>query len=747
MKNPSHKAIIVYLTTFPPRECGIATFTADLTTHFDKMYGGKEDTKIIAMNIDASQARHYPSKVIAEVEQDDPNDYEKAAELINQMSDVALVAVEHEYGIYGKGFGKNLLVFLSKVMKPVSVTCHTVLPNPPEEMKRVMSHILARADVVIVMTETSKRILGDIYGADLGKVKVIPHGIHPASYTDGHAAKRKLGLTGKRVISTFGFLSRGKGIEYGIEAMPQIVKRFPNTLYLVIGETHPVVRQKEGESYRKSLIAEAKKLGVEEHVRFYNEYLKTEDLLTFLEATDVYLSLSQNTDQAVSGTLSYALGAGRPIVATPFSQAKEIITPEVGVLVTIGASKPIAREVLELLGDERRRVALGKNAYFRTRIMTWPNVALSYMREFTGIAPALGKKERVLPKLTISHLKHLTDDFGVFQFAILNNSDPKWGYTLDDNARALAAMAWCANQKKDRQTSAKLARIYLRFIERAIREQGGFHNYFTSDHKPHDELNQSENLEDTFARALWALAEAARGRLPWLLRRRASSLFKKQLDHLGASSSPRAAGFIIKACASWLTHTEDSRARGLVEKQADFLVDIFERTEHSSWQWFEDILAYSNGVMPEALLIAYELTKNEKYLKVAKASLNFLIAQSFDGGVLSPVGHAGWYRRGDKKHLYDQQPEEVSALVLALRSMARITGDVFYTERMIEAFNWFVGNNVLHQMVYSETTGGCYDGISEKEVNLNQGAESTVSYLLARLSMEGKVSLRSDLGT
>ncbi|MES2060173.1 MAG: glycosyltransferase family 4 protein, partial [Patescibacteria group bacterium] len=553
----SEKAIIAYLTTFPPRECGIATFTRDLTEHFDKMYSGREATVILAMKTDEHQRLSYSAKVIKEVLQNKVEDYEDAAEMLNAMPDVALVAIEHEYGIYGEGYGKNLLCFLETIKKPVSVTCHTVLPNPPEEMKSVMKQIIDRANIVIVMTHASKNILREVYGAPEDKVKVIPHGIHPAPYTDGRLAKKNLGFANKKIISTFGFLSRGKGIEYGIKAMPEIVKKFPDCLYLVIGETHPVVKKKDGEEYRESLGRLAKDLGVEKNVIFFDKFLETAELLQFLEATDIYLSLSQNTDQAVSGTLSYALGAGRPVIATPFSQAKEIITPDVGALVEVGESDGIAREVSNLFADEPRRIALGKNAYFHTRIMTWPNVALSYMREFAMLAPVLAKRERVLPALKLTHLSHLTDDFGAFQFAILDKPDPAWGYTLDDNARALAAMAWCANQGRDKKISARLAPVYLSFIKKSLSPSGKFHNYFTGGRVPHDVRNESENLEDARARTLWALAEAAKSNLSWLSRRKAKILFKKNFKFLAGVSSPRASAFVIKACYTWIQNRND----------------------------------------------------------------------------------------------------------------------------------------------------------------------------------------------
>lgn len=737
MKISGHKATIVYITTFPPRECGIATFTSDLIDNFDKLYAKQEETKVIAVTTDSSHHIDYPEKVIAKIRQDNKEDYLNAANMLNDMKEVELVAVEHEYGIYGDNYGSNILYFLENINKPVTVTFHTVLPDPSVEMKDVTQKIIEYSDKVIVMTDSSKKILEEVYGAPQEKVRMIPHGIHPIPFSDGEDAKEQLDLTDKKVLSTFGFLSRGKGIEFGIKAISKVVKDFPDIMYLIVGETHPVVKQREGESYRKELQDLVKKLKLEKHIKFYDQYLQVADLLKFLEATDIYLSLSQNPFQAVSGTFSYALGAGRPVISTEFAQAKEVITSEVGALVEIGSEEGVAREIRRLLNDKGLIISMSKNAYFRTRIMTWPNVALSYMREFASIAPELAMKEKVVPPLKIAHLMHLTDNFGIFQFAILDKPDPLWGYTLDDNARALVVMAWCANLNKEKKIARKLSRQYLRFISRcASKGKKGFVNYFDSRRIPHNERNSEENLEDANARALWALAEVFASKLNFALRFYAKLLFKKHLNHFKDVKSPRAVAFIIKSCAVYLKKTEDESIRQVLRSYADFLVDLWSDVSNDAWQWFEESLTYANGTLPEAMLIAYEVFMDDKYKNIGKSALDFLILNSFEGSVLVPVGQSGWLKRGGKKHLYDQQPEEVSALVLALSVASRIFKDSDYEEKMENAFNWFLGNNTLNQMVYSQMTGGSYDGIREKEVNLNQGAESTVSYLLARLSME-----------
>lgn len=725
------------MTTYPPRECGIATFTADLIQNFDQLFVPREETKVVAMNTDALQTYNYSKKVILQISENKSSDYLAAARKLNEMSEVKLISVQHEFGIFGADYGKNLLVFLNEIKKPVAVTLHTVLPKPNDEIKEVMRKIINRADRLIVMTNTSKELLETVYGAPTGKIAIVYHGIHPLPFTDGKAAKLALGFLNKKVLSTFGLLNRGKGIENAISALPKIIEAYPDTVYLVIGVTHPVVLRQEGEAYRNQLIAHVYQLGVQDHVIFYNEYLETDELLKFLQATDVYLSLSQNTDQAVSGTLTYALGTGRPVISTPFMQAKELITPEVGVLVDFKDSESIARETIALLGDKDRLASMSKAAYFRTRGMTWPNVALSYMREFTEMSPELAKKEKNLPAIKLGHLSRLTDDFGIYQFAILDEPDPKWGYTLDDNARALVAICWYY-QLHAGVTAERLANTYLSFLERAAKSQGGFENYFTADRQVDHPRNLDENLEDSAARALWALAVTATSKLPDDLKRRAITLFGEQYDKYDKVGSPRAVAFHIKALAVWLSVEANEKIVALLVRYADFLLDRFNDNSTNDWQWFEQSLTYSNAVLPEALLLAFKVTGNQSYFATGKAALDFLVSQSFHGEICVPVGQSGWYKRGEKKEIYDQQPEEVSTLVQALRTMYDLNGGTFYLQKMTQAFNWFLGNNLLNQVVYSQATGGCYDGIGERQINLNQGAESTISYLSARLAVDFK---------
>ncbi len=754
-KNHEHMWV-VFMGTYPPRACGIATFTADLVRYFDQQFVPEEETKIIAMNSEecigpkGTSRPAYPEKVLWQISQNDSDEYVRVARELNGLSHVKVVCIQHEFGIFGDNDGERILLFLQEIKKPVVVTLHTVLPNPSERIRKIMAGIIERAERLIVMTDTSRRLLESVYSASHEKIKVIPHGIHPRPYADSDMYKPKFseyGFEGKRVISTFGLLGRGKGIEYGIAAMPEIVKKFPDALYAIIGTTHPVVLAREGPAYINQLREQVASLGMQDHVVFVDRYIETNELLDFLQATDVYLSLSQNPDQAVSGTFTYALGMGCPVVSTPFAQAREVLTSELGVLAEFGNGESVARAVMTLFEDPMRLDWMSRTAYFRTRSMTWANVALSYMREFKRLSDDLARKAKSIPALKLNHMRNMTDDFGIFQFAILDTPDPASGYTIDDNARAMVVACWLAKQNaapydsKQKKTELfDLISVYLDFLKQSMREDGGFNNYFDVHRKADMQKNYAENLEDANARAVWSLAELAAACTPnaeaAFLVESAKIMFKRQQDRESSIRSPRAIAFHIKALSRWLSiEPHDDGARNRIIELAEILADLYRRSQHESWNWFEESLTYSNGLLPEAMLFAYRTTGNEGYKDIGMESLRFLVEHSFEGEMCVPIGQKGWFKLGGSKPLYDQQPEEVSALVLALQTAYEISGDQEYMRKKEQAFDWFLGNNIIGQVVYSDMSGGCYDGLGEGYINLNQGAESTTAYLLARAVM------------
>lgn len=748
-KKRPEKALIAYVGTFPPRECGIATFTEDLVNALDELLLPTVGSKIFAMNASSVARYNYPKKVLFQISQDSEQEYAEAAAKINRLKSIAAVSIQHEFGIYGGEYGANLLKFLATVTKPIVVTMHTVLPSPDERMRSVVRSIGEHSQVIVTMTFQSKKILIEEYGLPEDSVVVIPHGIHHRPYVRSKHIKSVLGFSGRTVLSTFGLINKGKGIEYVIEALPEVVKKFPEVLYIIFGMTHPVVLRQEGETYRNFLIQRVFELGLTKHVRFYNQYFSLDKLLQFLEATDVYLSTSLNPAQAVSGTLSYALGAGRPVISTSFAQAKEDVTGDVGTLVEFQSREAYTHAIIDMLGDEERRIQLGKNAYFKTRRMTWSNVAIEYLRLFSRFSPALAKvsEQKGLPRIKLDHLERMTDGFGMVQFAKLAEPDLSSGYTLDDNARALIFVSeyleLLSRRKQagagssQKKVLAELADIYLGFFEQMECPDGYFDNYATGARTKDEQFNLKDDLDDTNGRAVYALAVAAcSGSMPKHAREKARQILERSLKQSISLSHLRALSFYVKGlarlCAAEMNF-DGIDIRKLLENYCDRLVELYRQNSSEKWQWFEPQLTYSNATLPEALLLGYKATGCQEYFEVGRKTLDFLVQETFSEKIYIPVGQAGWYSKGGEKHIFDQQPEDVAAMVVALKTAYGMTRDRQYRTRMRQSFNWFLGDNVLYQVVYDQITGGCYDGVREQYINLNQGAESTVSYLLARL--------------
>jgi len=734
--NQQKKSWIVCLATFPPRQCGIATFTADLTNAIDQIFGPLIKTKIIAMNLTEVSHFPYPNKVIFQISQSREEDYVNVANRLNQLKEVKLVNIQHEFGIFGGEYGAHLLLFLAKLQKPVVVTFHTVIPAPDEKLRNVVQAIMKYSKGIIVMTHSSKEILKKDYGLDPDQVQVIPHGIHHVPYRTSERAKSILGFSGKLILSTFGFLSPSKGVEYVIEALPKVVKKFPNVRFLIAGITHPIVVEQEGEKYRNSLIKRVYELGLSDCVYFYNTYFNLNNLFRFLEATDVYLSTCLNPNQAVSGTLSYALGSGRPVISTAFTQAQEDITDEVGILIDFKNPPAFTTAIIKLLGNDQLRLQMDKNAYFRTRHMTWENVALSYLKYFSQFVPELTMRQKKLPPIKLAHLVKLTDIFGIIQFAKLIEPDLSSGYTLDDNARALI-VATLYYKKFMTSSSLKLVSRYLNFLYQVVKPDGYFDNYVNSNRAIDKQRNIRENSEDPSARALYALGLVSTTKqIPKRIRDQAHSLFEKCFQKNIAFSSPRAIAFYIKALNCLLSKWKEPNTLVVLRYYCEQLMTLYKKSHSPDWEWFEHYLTYSNAILPEALILGYKITGERRYLEVSEKTLNFLIKHTFKDGMYIPIGQSGWFLKGMARQYFDQQPEDVAATVEVLNTMFQVTNKKHYKELANVAFNWFLGDNILEQVVYDRTTGGCYDGVGEKFINLNQGAESTISYLFARLSFE-----------
>lgn len=715
--------------TYPPRECGIATFNQDLLRSSRQFLGPHISCRVAAMNLSPLDHYIYPSEVAWEINQDNKREYANFAKKINDNALVAGVILQHEYGICGGEEGENILSFIENCRKPILVTLHAVLPNPSPKMQDVTGKIINRANIIVVLTQNSRRILKNIYPSSEGKVYVIPHGIHPTEFSASGNAKKKLKLKNSTVLSTFGLLGREKGIEYVIRALPQVIKKYPSIRYLIIGETHPDVRRKEGEAYRLELGRLVTDLGLDKHVKFYDQYLDLVDLIEFLKATDIYISSSINPNQAVSGTLSYALGTGRAVISTRFAQALEIVTPNIGRLVPIKDPFSYTGALLDLLSDKGSLKKMHRQAYDTTRSMLWNNVAKEYSDLLAQV---------VLPPINLRHLKEMTDDFGIFQFAVLETPDKSAGYTLDDNARALIVCNKLTRHQHKPKGLYLLISTYLDFIETCQQPDGTFVNYIGYLDKKPTPQNSQEDLSDAYARALWALAEVMKNTLlPTNTRNKAQKIFLRALPHASGLTHLRSKAFIVKSLVTALTTLPEYNQDllKLIEQIAASLTLALKNNSGESWQWFETHLGYNNALLSESLLLAGELLKNEEYIHKGLSSLQFLTDKTFSTNMYLPIGHSHWYKQNGERSYFDQQPEDPASMILALTTAYKVTGIQSYKNLANKCFSWFLGNNSLHQSLYDYETGSCYDGLHPDRINLNQGAESLTSYLLSRLAI------------
>ncbi|MEA3398468.1 MAG: glycosyltransferase, partial [Patescibacteria group bacterium] len=639
VKSPS----ILYLASFPPRECGIATFTMRLVNAIDKECNSEINSKICAINSNGTSMYNYPRKVIMQINETEMEDYVNRAYEINKKPDIKLINIQHEYGLFGGEQGEYLIPFLELLKKPFVITMHTVLPRPDEKMRKVGRIISEKASGIVVMNKTAKKLLANIYNIKNNKIHVIPHGVFHVPFPSKSRAKRKLGLSGRLVLSTFGMMSCDKGIEYAIEALPEIVSQHPNILYLIIGATHPQILKLEGERYRNKLKKIITKHKLQDNVKFYNRYLYEKEIPDFLKATDIYLYPILSREQASSGSLSDAMSCGCPAIATNNQYAKSVINKERGFLVKFRDSMGIKKALLELIQDKKMRKEMTRNTYFYTRHMTWQNVALSYFNLFNECAHIVPRRKDKLPKIKLDYIKILTDDFGIIQFANHTRPDKHSGYCLDDNARALLGCA-LFYEKNGEENILKLIKLYLNFIKFTQKKNGKFYN-FVSYQKTFIDHSESE---DTFGRAIWALGYIIGSeQLPENIKKQAKTIFNKSRKWLNELESLRAISFAILGLyhIAKLNISKDAgekrneknlkNAQNDIKKLADKLAKKFnqqnpQNPDGSKWLWFEDCLTYSNYKLCEALFRAYQITKNKEYLKIAETSIKFLDSITFE---------------------------------------------------------------------------------------------------------------------
>lgn len=736
---------VAFIGNYLPRQCGIATFTTDLCESFATQF---TDTNCIALPVnDIESGYAYPPRVRFELEEKNIDSYRSAADFLN-INNVDLVCLQHEYGIFGGRAGSHILGLLRELRMPIVTTLHTVLREPDPDQRWVMEEIAALSDRLVVMSNRASEFMQEIYRVPAEKIDIIPHGIPDVPFVDPAFYKDHFGVEDQIVLLTFGLLSANKGIENVISALPAVLHRHPNVVYIVLGATHPHVRQHEGETYRLSLQRLAHEKGVEDRVLFYNRFVSLDELIKFIGAADIYITPYLSPAQISSGTLSYALGMGKAVISTPYWYAEEMLADGRGVLVPFRDPAALAESINQLLDNEAQRHAMRKRAYLFGRRMIWPEVARQYMETFERAREQrsqisrylftfrpLKKRPDELPLIKLDHLHRLTDSTGILQHAIFTIPNYAEGYTTDDNARAL--MVSVLLEELGNGVAFDLASRYLAFLWYAFNpENGRFRNYM--DYQRH--WLEERGSDDCHGRALWALGTVLGRSASLPLQGTATRLFEHALPAILETTSPRAWSFALIGIHEYLRRFTGDRMVSQVRKElAARLMALYQAHATPDWCWFEDRLTYCNASLPHALLLCGEAIPDPAMSDTALRSLRWLADLQRDNGEnghFVPVGTQGFYLKGGERARFDQQPVEAQAMVSACLEAYRLTGDSYWRKEAERAFEWFLGRNDLNLSLYDPTTGGCRDGLHPDRANENQGAESTLAFLQALLELK-----------
>jgi glycosyltransferase involved in cell wall biosynthesis len=740
MKPPSAIRKVAFLGDYLPRKCGIATFTTDLRCAVAREF--PENQCLVVPVNDLAEGYDYPAEVRFEIAEQDLPSYLRAADFLN-ITDVDVVCLEHEFGIFGGPAGSHVLALLRELRMPIVTTLHTVLREPNPEQQRVMRDLIRLSTRLVVMSERGREFLLGVYQAPEAKIDLIPHGIPDMPFADPNYFKDEFGVAGKQVLLTFGLLSPNKGIEYALQALPDIIREYPNIVYIVLGQTHPNLLRHEGEDYRLSLERLAKDLGVQKHVVFFNRFVELEELMRFIGAADIYLTPYLTEAQITSGTLAYAFGAGNAVVSTPYWHAAELLTEDRGKLVPFRDAKAIATAVVELLQNEPMRHTMRKNAYKLGRDMVWSRVARLYVKSFekarhdhsfigrrSSPIKTLDEQPGQLPELKLDHLFRMSDSTGIFQHASFTVPNFAEGYCTDDNARALVLAMMLQRLGLGSPRLNERAATYAAFLNHAFdRQRGRFHNFMSFDRRWLDKIGS----EDCQGQSLWALglcvAQAGQGSF----QRLAAELFEQALPVAAEFTSPRAWAFTLIGIDEYLQRLSgDRRANQIREALTAKLMQRYADAATDEWQWFEEVVSYANAKLPHAMILSGRCMNNDAMVELGLKTLRWLVKiQTSDAGSFRPVGSNGFYPRGKERALFDQQPIEAQATVSACIEAYQATNDMFWVTEARRAFEWFLGRNDLGLALYDAGTGGCRDGLHVDRLSQNQGAESTLAFLLA----------------
>ena len=736
---------VVLIGNHLPRLCGIATFTTHL---LESIALNAPDTCCWAVTMnDQPDGYQYPPQVRLEINQDQLGDYNLAASLLN-LNNVDVVCIQHEYGIFGGQRGSFILTLLSNLKMPVVTTLHTILKEPTDRERHIIVQLAELSDRLIVMSKRSADFLHDIYNVEKEKIVLIHHGIPDVPLLETSNYKNKFGLSDKNVLLTFGLLSPGKGIETVIDALPEIIKHHPNVIYMIVGATHPHLKAEQGEDYRVSLHLRAKRLGVDEHIIFHDNFVTEEELLKFIGAADIYITPYLNEAQIISGPLSYTLGMGKAIISTPYWHAQELLADDRGRLFPFRDHVQLACEVIDLLSHPDKLHTIQHKAYEYGRQMIWSHVADRYIETFeqarhrrlckrvpkSKLGP-LELRQQPLPEIKFDHLISMTDGVGILQHAKFTVPDRQHGYCVDDNARALIVTAMAQDLQPHVTSLNGLSSVYLSFLDHAYNnDTGRFRNFMSYDRCWMEE----KGSEDSHGRALWGLALVTALSNNVGLVKHASDLFQRALPATEHFTSPRAVAFtIIGLHALSSGNPENSPIESIFSILSIKLVQWFRNIASDDWPWCEETLTYDNARLPQALMLSGQRLGDDEMLQTGLRALRWLKKNKFDesGSYFAAIGNNGWFSRGSTKAQFDQQPVEAAAMVDACKVAFNITGDKEWLTYAYRCLSWYLGENELHISLYDHSSGGCRDGLQTQSVNENQGAESTLCWLIALLAI------------
>ena len=733
-----------FVSSYPPRECGIATFARDLRQAIGQLHADAT-TSVIAMT-NTRDGYEYPPEVVFEIRQHEIGDYALAAEYAN-LSGFDVVCVQHEFGIYGGPEGRYITEMMEGLRGPVVSILHTVLAETTPGYRDSLLRVAALSDHLVVLNQKAIPILKDGYGVPENKIHMIHHGVPEAPFVDPNYYKDKFAAEGKLVILTFGFLSRNKGIEMMLEALPEVVRAHPEVVYIVLGETHPEVKRTDGEAYRLWLQTRVKELGLTQHVVFDPRYLEQAELLEYIGACDIYVTPYQSREQIVSGTLAYAVGMGKAVVSTPYLYAEEMLADGRGMLVDFGSVAGLTERLLELIEQPATRHRMRKLAYQYGRQMIWPEVGRRYVELFdravaTYRGKALPRSARhlsalnyALPAVKLDHLARLTDDTGIIQHAAYGVPDRRFGYCTDDAARAMVVALMHYERDAD-ELSLDLIYRYLSFLQYQQLPDGHFHNFMNYSRQHEDERGS----EDTLGRALWGLGEAVAHGPTAIIRMLAGEMFEKALDAL-QPRHPRAMAYAICGLYSFLQkYSGAALARRKLVEITNHLAGWF-KADSADWRWFGDELTYANAKMPHAMLLSFKATGEERFRQIGLESLDFLLSVTYRRDYFDFIGNQGWYRRGGERAVLSQQPIEAGYTAEACLTAYEITGSLHYFDMAHAAAEWLMGRNRLGARLYDPTTGACADGLDPYGPSMNQGAESVICGLLALLAVSKQIEI------